>query len=33
VTVGPDWQIEQVGTAQELMSGTISPELVASISS
>jgi diaminopimelate epimerase len=31
VTVGSDWQIEQVGTAQELMSGTISPELIASI--
>ncbi len=31
VTVAPDWQIEQVGTAQELMSGTISAELVAAI--
>jgi len=29
--VGSDWQIEQVGTAQELMSGAISPELVASL--
>jgi diaminopimelate epimerase len=31
VTVGPDWEVEQVGTAQELMSGTISPELLAAL--
>ena len=31
VTVEPDWQIEQVGTAQELLAGTIAPELLASV--
>lgn len=31
VTVGADWEIEQVGTAQELMSGTIAPELLAAL--
>ncbi|HWU88396.1 MAG TPA: diaminopimelate epimerase, partial [Kofleriaceae bacterium] len=31
VTVGRDWEIEQVGPAQELLSGTIAPELVAEL--
>lgn len=31
VTIAPDWQIDQIGTAQELMSGAISPELVADV--
>lgn len=31
VTVGADWEIEQVGTAQELLYATIAPELVAEL--
>jgi diaminopimelate epimerase len=31
VTVGSDWEVEQVGTAQELLSGTIAPELIAEL--
>jgi diaminopimelate epimerase len=31
VTVGPDWEVEQVGWAQELMSGTIARELLTAL--
>lgn len=31
VTVGADWQVEQIGPVQEVMSGIISPELVAEL--
>jgi diaminopimelate epimerase len=31
VTVGEDWEVEQVGPAQELLHGTVSPELIASL--
>jgi diaminopimelate epimerase len=31
VTVGPDWEVEQVGWGQELMSGTIAKELLAAL--
>lgn len=31
VTVGPDWEVEQIGWVQELMYGTIAPELLAAL--
>jgi diaminopimelate epimerase len=31
VTIGAEWDVEQVGPAQELLHGTISPELLASL--
>jgi diaminopimelate epimerase len=31
VTIAPDWEVEQVGPAQELLSGEISAELLASL--